>query len=46
MARRNVEKRNLVGARIAVALGDFDGIASVSNIDKLHAFDDAPIFTV
>jgi hypothetical protein len=46
VARRNIEKSNLVGARITVTLGDFDRIAGVTNVDELHAFDDATVFTV
>jgi hypothetical protein len=46
VARRYIEKSNLVGARITITLGDFDRIAGVTNVDELHAFDDATIFTV
>src|SRR5690606_3151244 len=42
----DVEEGDLVGALVAVALGDFDGIAGIADIDELHALHHATVVAV
>ncbi len=46
MRRRNIEKHDFVGARLAVRFRQFRGIAGIAQIHKLHALDDASVVHV
>ncbi|GAC1608520.1 MAG: hypothetical protein NVS3B3_13280 [Aquirhabdus sp.] len=42
----NVEEGNLIRTLIVIAAGDFDWIASIANIQKLHTFHHATIVDI
>src|SRR5262249_23644741 len=46
MAGRDVEKTDFVGALLIIERGLLHGIASVTQIDEVHAFDDAPVLHI
>ena len=46
VARRDVEKAELVGAGAIVGLGGFDRIAGIDEIDEVHALHDAAVLHV
>ena len=37
----DVEEDEFVGALLVVAIGQFDGIARIAQVDEVNAFDDA-----
>ena len=41
--RRDVEQDELVGAAVAVVLGQFDGVTDVAQSHEVDALDDAPV---
>ena len=46
MAGRYVEKGDLIGAGVVVALRDFNGIASIAYTDEINAFDDPSLIYI
>jgi hypothetical protein len=46
VASSDIQKGNLIGTSIAVALGHFDRVSGVTNVKKLDAFYNAPILAI
>jgi hypothetical protein len=46
VASSDIEKGNLVGTSIAVALRHFDRVSSITDIEKLDAFYDASVLAI
>ena len=46
MARGDVEKAQLIRTGLVVSGGGLDGIAGITQIDKVDAFDDAALFHI
>ena len=45
-SRCNIEKGNLISSFVVIALGYFDRITCISNIQEFNAFNDSPVINI